>query len=452
MTRSARREAIAAMRWDRRAELEHELSAVAQADGSWVEPVPDAVHVHADSAAKSEQARGAERTTPDCEEVAERCALIERDDTRRVGGPGPGAAAGAGDPAERDVRAAKPHCGRNDHDAAAREQLEVHAWPTIDRRRDAGAVRGRRRVIARTDADRRRHERKQRGDHEHLSHGIPLAALLVLIGLVILLTGCGGSSGTKQGGITIQPAREYRLDTLSVVHPKPGKPAVFSYRIVQPDGTPLTAYRHGAGPHTGVHMIFVRRDLSTIVHLHPTIKPDGSFSETIAFPSAGPYRLVIDAYPQNGTQPNFQLFSSIDVAGTYRPKLLPALQTTQTVDGFRFTLQGLPHLRAIEPAFLHFTVTSPNGKPAVFTPWYGALAHAIFFRSGSLDYFHTHVCAPGASACTSAVGTTKVTGTSATPGKLTVGVLVPLSGTWRLFLQCRVDGHLITAPFTLVVR
>jgi hypothetical protein len=30
-------------------------------------------------------------------------------------------------------------------------------------------------------------------------------------------------------------------------------------------------------------------------------------------------------------------------------------------------------------------------------------------------------------------------------------VLVPVSGTWRLFLQCRVDGDVLTAPFTLHV-
>jgi hypothetical protein len=29
---------------------------------------------------------------------------------------------------------------------------------------------------------------------------------------------------------------------------------------------------------------------------------------------------------------------------------------------------------------------------------------------------------------------------------------VPVSGTWRLFLQSRVDGHIVTAPFTLDVR
>ena len=44
-----------------------------------------------------------------------------------------------------------------------------------------------------------------------------------------------------------------------------------------------------------------------------------------------------------------------------------------------------------------------------------------------------------------------MTGTSATPGHLKVGVLVPVAGTWRLFLQCRVGGRVITFPFTLRV-
>jgi hypothetical protein len=270
--------------------------------------------------------------------------------------------------------------------------------------------------------------------------------------LAALLAGCAGSNGGKQGGgITVEPARTYRLEALRVAHPVAGKPAVLSFRIVQPDGKPLTSYRHGAGPHTGVHLIFIRRDLSAIVHRHPPVRPDGSFAEPIAFPSPGPYRIVVDAYPQHAAQTNFQLFSTIDVAGSYRPQPLPPLQRTETVDGYRFALHGTPHMRAIEPAFLRFTVTRPDGTPASFTPWYGALAHAIFFRKGSLDYFHTHVCAPGASGCTSALGAAKVTGTSASPGTLNVGVLVPLPGTWRLFLQCRVDGRVITAPFTLAV-
>jgi len=269
---------------------------------------------------------------------------------------------------------------------------------------------------------------------------------------VLTAAGCGGN--TAPPSITVPAAR---VDTLSGFTPaKPvaaGKPTRVSFTILQPDGTPLTQYKHGAGPHNGVHLIIVRRDLGTIIHTHPPVGKNGLISNEITFPAPGPYRVVIDVYPKTtGLVPNFQLFTTLTVAGAYKPQPLPPFQSTETVGGYTFTLHGTPHLRAIVPALLDFTVTGPGGKAAQFTPWFGALAHAIFFRSGSLDYFHTHVCAPGAFGCSSTFGTAKVTGTSASPGRLKVGVLVPVAGTWRLFLQCRVDGHVVTAPFTLQVR
>jgi hypothetical protein len=251
----------------------------------------------------------------------------------------------------------------------------------------------------------------------------------------------------------VQPARQFRLTTHTAGTPTAGRPATIHFSIKQPDGANLTQFRHGSGPHTGVHVIYIRSDLGAIVHHHPHIAADGSFTDTVAFPSGGPYRVIIDVYPQQTTpQPNFQLFSRMHVNGAYSPQPLPPPALTQAVGGYRFTLHSPPQLHAIQAAFLSFTVTRRDGTPAHFTPWYGALAHAIFFRAGTLDYFHTHVCAPGASGCTSAFGGAKVTGTSSTPGKLTVGVLVPVSGTWRLFLQCLVDGRVLTAPFTLRVR
>ena len=98
------------------------------------------------------------------------------------------------------------------------------------------------------------------------------------------------------------------------------------------------------------------------------------------------------------------------------------------------------------------TITDPQGRPAQFTPWFGALAHAIFFRAGSLDYFHTHVCGPSTPGCTSILGGAKVVGRPTAPGRIRVGVLLPIAGTWRLFLQFQTDGRIITAPFTLRVR
>jgi len=273
--------------------------------------------------------------------------------------------------------------------------------------------------------------------------------LALLVGCCVL-AGCGGGSSSPQVP-TVQAARTYQLANFQPAGAiRPGKPTTVSFAIQQPNGQPLTSFRRGGGPHTGVHLIIVSDDLSTIVHRHPPIGADGTLKEKVVLPRPGKYRVVVDAYPQG--QPNFQLFRNIEVSGRANPQPLPPFERTQVVDGLRFTLKGKPNLRAVEANFLDFDVTGPDGKPVRFTPWYGALAHAIFFRQGSLDYFHTHVCAAGASGCTSSFGGASVTGSSNTPGKLHVGVLVPVAGKWRLFLQTRANGRVVTAPFTLEVK
>jgi hypothetical protein len=173
----------------------------------------------------------------------------------------------------------------------------------------------------------------------------------------------------------------------------------------------------------------------------------------VTFPAPGPYRVLVDVYPNlPNTLPNFQLFTTINVAGAYHPKALPAFHRTTTIDGYHFTMQGNPNLHAVQAQFVTVSVTNPAGKPVPFTPWFGALAHAIFFHQGSLDYFHTHVCGAGAANCTTALGNTRISGTATGPGRVKLGVLLPVPGTWRLFLQLKApNGRILTAPFTLQV-
>ncbi len=279
-----------------------------------------------------------------------------------------------------------------------------------------------------------------------------LCVAAVLGVTAIASAGCGSSSGPVTP--TIGAAKTY---SLAGFQPDgaiaAGKPTRLSFTIQQPSGGALTRYRRGSGPHTGVHVILVRDDLSgALIHKHPPIAADGRIDETVVFPTPGRYRLVVDAYPGTGAQRNFQLFRWVTVAGAPPNDPLPAFSPTTTVDGYRFVLHGRPHLKAIEPELLELSVSRPDGRPARFTPWFGALAHAIFFRAGTLDYFHTHVCGAGAfGACGSILGSAGITGRSAAPGKLTVGVLMPVGGAWRLFLQTRVDGRVLTAPFTLRV-
>jgi hypothetical protein len=286
-----------------------------------------------------------------------------------------------------------------------------------------------------------------------VNRGSRACLALAVTALLLAGSGCGGSGSARPTLPTIQQARTF---TLAGFEPagevEPGGPTRVAFTIRQPSGQPLTGYRRGSGPHTGVHVIIVRSDLGTIIHRHPPISPNGRVSAEIAFPSPGRYRVVVDAYPSlSGPQRNFQLFRWISVSGPSRPARIPPFHQSEVVDGYRFQLKSHVRLKAIQASLLTFTVTNPAGRPARFTPWFGALAHAIFFRSGSLDYFHTHVCSPGASGCTSFLGGATVTGSSSTPGRLSVGVLVPVPGTWRLFLQCRADGRVVTASFTLRV-
>jgi hypothetical protein len=280
-------------------------------------------------------------------------------------------------------------------------------------------------------------------------------AAVAVAGVALVAGGCGGGDD-GDGAVRLPqaaPAKQFELaDFQPEQVTKAGTPTDLSFVIKQPSGKALTDYATGSGPHTGVHLLFVRDDLSTIIHHHPPVNPDGTIDDKVTFKAPGRYRVVVDAYPKaTGSLKNFQLFRWIDVGGDAKTTPLPPFAATQKVDGFTFKMEGSPQLKAVQATLLKVTVTDPDGKPAEFTPYYGALAHAIFFRSGPLDYFHTHVCAPGAQGCTSQLGGASVTGTSSTPGDLEIGVLLPVAGTWRLFIQTKVDGKVLTAPFTLAV-
>ncbi len=279
---------------------------------------------------------------------------------------------------------------------------------------------------------------------------VPLAVLVAVVGLA----GCGGSGGSES--ITVQPAATYEIANFRPSQPVPaGKPVVVSFQIEQPDGTPLTEVQDRARPpHGRAPDLRAARISST--SSTSTRRSAARRSRARHIPRAGALPARRRRVPGLERPAGQRELPALPEPDGRRPvPSAPARQDelrSETVDGYHFTLHGANALKAIQAQLVTVDVTGPDGKPAVFTPWFGALAHAIFFRQGSLDYFHTHVCAPGVSGCTSVLGPTKVTGTSTTPGKLKVGVLVPAPGKWRLFLQGMVDGKVLTAPFVLEVR
>ena len=274
---------------------------------------------------------------------------------------------------------------------------------------------------------------------------------LIALGLAAAACGGGGGSGSPAPP-TVAPAKQYTLDwqgpkTVSA----PGK-VTLRFAVRTPDGKVLTEYRTGAGPHTGVHVIIVRDDLSSIIHKHPPVPASGRLALPVTLPRAGRYRVLVDVYPAADTGPrNFQLTHDLQVGSGGVKAPLPAYAPVVRTGGLTFRVKKLPALRIAEPASMVVDVTDAKGKPVKFTPFYGALAHAIFFRGGSLDYFHSHICGSDP-ACAAGFGSPATTGHSTKPGRLELGVLLPATGRWRLFLQVTHRGRLLTAPFTLTVR
>ena len=164
----------------------------------------------------------------------------------------------------------------------------------------------------------------------------PGALATAVLAASALAAGCGSSSG---GSVSIPRVAPARVFTLAGFQPAasvtPGHPTTVSFTVQLPSGQPLTRYKTGSGPHTGVHLIIVRDDLKYIIHEHPPVGANGLIRQSVRFPAPGPYRVLVDVYPNiPGGQPNFQLFRGVHVTGAYHPASLPPFNPDQVIYGY----------------------------------------------------------------------------------------------------------------------
>ena len=282
-------------------------------------------------------------------------------------------------------------------------------------------------------------------------------ALAAVIAVAAALAGCGSGSSSSVSAPKVAPARTYTLVRVRArcADPRRTPETLLSFTIRQPSGQPLTDYRTCCEPHDGVDLIIVRSDDSHVQYDDSDIAADGTVTQPVAFPAPGTYRVVIDAYPTQ-TQPaspiNFQLFTPSPSGPLPATADSRGISATQIVDGYRFQIQGTPRLTAIEAELPH----DQRPRPSRAQTRIRQLARRARTRdlhppriAGLLP--HARLQPRLAIYCTSALGATKVTGSSTAPGQLKVGVLLPEPGTWRMFLLTSITGRILTAPFTLNV-
>lgn len=167
-----------------------------------------------------------------------------------------------------------------------------------------------------------------------------------------------------------------------------------------------------------VHMIVVRRDLAGFQHLHPREAADGTWSAEVDLSAAGTYRVFADV-TRDGEQ--HTLGADLHVGGSFRPVALAAPATTARSDG-----GAEVRLRRDGDRVAFRVLRGGRDVTARLDPYLGAKGHLVTLRTGDLAYLHTH---PEGDA-------------------LAFATELPSAGTYRLWVQFRLDGRVHTAAFT----
>ncbi|MDX2605439.1 hypothetical protein PV379_36185 [Streptomyces caniscabiei] len=241
----------------------------------------------------------------------------------------------------------------------------------------------------------------------------------------------GAHVSAPAGGLQISEGG-YTLD-LRTPSVTAGDRADLRFVIRDARGRAVTTYQREHDKE--LHLILASRDLLTYRHLHPTRAADGTWSTPVDLPEAGDYRVFADFTPAGDDAVNLTLGADLAASGTYKPRKLPAPDTTAEVNGYDVELDG--GLRPGAASELKLKV-SRDGRPVTdLQPYLGAYGHLVALRSGDLAYLHVHPNGePGD-------GTTE-------PGPdISFTATAPSVGTYRLFLDFQHDGKVYTATFTV---
>jgi hypothetical protein len=223
---------------------------------------------------------------------------------------------------------------------------------------------------------------------------------------------------------------------LGAVSAAAGPSVPLSFVVDRADGSPLTSY---VETHTKeLHLVVVRRDLTTFQHVHPTRAADGTWSVPVDLTAPGSYRVLADFQPR-GLDRSLTLGADLAVDGDVVTDPLPVPATTADAgEGYRVALTGTP--RAGRETELTMTVTQDGSAVTDLQPYLGAFGHLVALRTGDLAYLHVHPS-----------GDHDVAEGSTGGPDVAFRTTFPTAGTYRLFLDVKVGGSVRTAAFTVEV-
>jgi hypothetical protein len=239
-----------------------------------------------------------------------------------------------------------------------------------------------------------------------------------------------------------------------------------------------------------MHLFLVRDDLTAFAHLHPLMIDSTTFRTSLPPLSPGHYRLYGDIVQENGFAQT--LLDSVSLAGPgaewhptdsddswwlgHQPSAVSRQPESQLDDAATMTwLRDSAPIVAGRDLALRFVIRTKDGKPAPLEPYMGMLSHAVITRAGGAVFVHLHpagtismgsqlVYALRQSTDTTGVLASRITAaeraavpmtsmaTDGEPGTVTLPYAFPQPGQYRIWVQVKVRGRVLTGVFDTPVR
>lgn len=267
----------------------------------------------------------------------------------------------------------------------------------------------------------------------------------LLVGAALITGGCTGASPSGMDGMDGMPGMAGMTTLAAPAQAAPtgdglagavggyrlvldaGSP--FTFRITGPDGATVTRYQPDES--TLVQFDLIRSDLTGYQHLDPAMRQDGTWVVTPSTLPPGAYRAYVSFAAPNasaGTPKHYLLSQPFTVPGPATES--PAIGAD--VGGYSVTLSGEPV--AGRTGALRVGISS-GGRPVGYLQRYlDGYAHLTAFHSGDL-----------------AAARLSPAQRPTAQAELTSQAWFPEPGTWRVFVQFRTSGPVLTAGFTITV-
>ncbi len=227
-----------------------------------------------------------------------------------------------------------------------------------------------------------------------------------------------------------------------------------------------------------MHLFLIREDLAAMAHLHPSTKDSVLFPSFLPPLPAGRYRVFADIVHESGFSQT--LVTKVDVPAVpsravsltdpddswFVGSPRPGQRMSTLADGSTMTWAGrATPLVAGREAGLVFEIRNSDGSRATLEPYLGMAAHAVVARNDGSVFVHLHPLGTISIASQMAfelrqpgdtirgkLGKRIAAGMSAMPAvsgssAVSFPFAFPKEGKYRVWVQVRKDGRILTAAF-----